>query len=282
MQEQWRIKDLLEWTTRFFTDKGIDKPRLEAEVLLARILEKDRVFLYAHYEQPVNGEEREKFRHFIQRRIKGEPVAYIVGRKEFMSLDFKISPAVLIPRPETELLVENVLELLAAKSDLRICDVGTGSGAIAVSLAVYCPNAQIHASDISAAALEIAQENALRHQAAVQFWQGDLLAPLQNEEAFDIIAANLPYISEQEFHNLAPGVKNYEPVGALLAAGDGLDIYRRLLPQVKRLLKSEGYLFFEIAPRQSDQALEMLQGFADAIVIEDLSGRQRLIKARMR
>lgn len=280
MQEQWRIKDLLEWTTRFFTDKGIEQPRLEAEVLLARVLENDRVFLYAHYDQPVNAEEREKYRHFIQRRLKGEPVAYIAGYKEFMSLDFKVSPAVLIPRPETELLVEKVLELTVGQDNFRICDVGTGSGAIAVSLAVYCPTAQIYAVDISAEALEIARENAFRHQARVQFVQGDLLVPLQAEQAFDIIAANLPYISEEEFQTLEPGVRDYEPTGALLAAGDGLDIYRRLLPQAVSLLKDDGYLLFEIAPGQSARAAEMFRGFAEVVVIEDLTGRQRLIKAR--
>lgn len=280
MQEQWRIKELLEWTTRFFTDKGIEQPRLEAEVLLARVLENDRVFLYAHYDQPVNAGEREKYRHFIQRRLRGEPVAYITERKEFMSLDFKISPAVLIPRPETELLVEKVLELAADRNDLRICDVGTGSGAIAVSLAVYCPAAQIYAVDISASALEIARENALRHQVRVQFALGDLLAPLQDEAAFDIIAANLPYISEEEFCTLERGVRDYEPAGALLAAGGGLDIYRRLLPQAVRLLKPDGYLLFEIAPGQGERAVAMLGDFAEVAVIEDLAGRPRLIKAR--
>lgn len=280
MQEQWRIKDLLEWTTRFFTDKGIEQPRLEAEVLLARVLENDRVFLYAHYDQPINAEEREKYRQFIQRRLKGEPVAYIAGHKEFMSLDFKVSPAVLIPRPETELLVEKVLELAADQNDLRICDVGTGSGAIAVSLAVYCPTAQVYAVDISAEALEIAGENALRHQTGVQFAQGDLLAPLQDEPAFDIIAANLPYISEEEFCTLEAGVRDFEPTGALLAAGDGLDMYRRLLPQAVRLLKPDGYLLFEIAPGQNDRAVEMLRDFAEVAVIEDFAGRPRLIKAR--
>ncbi|MDD3268816.1 MAG: peptide chain release factor N(5)-glutamine methyltransferase [Syntrophomonadaceae bacterium] len=280
MQEQWRIKELLEWTTRFFADKGMEKPRLEAEVLLARVLEKDRVFLYAHYDQPVNSQEREKYRHFIQRRLKGEPAAYIAGHKEFMSLDFKVSPAVLIPRPETELLVEKVLELAMVQNNPRICDVGTGSGAIAVSLAVYCPAAQIYASDISAAALVIARENALRHQARVQFVQGDLLAPLQAEGGFDIIVANLPYISEAEFQTLEAGIREYEPASALIAPGDGLDIYRRWLPQASQLLKDDGYLLFEIAPQQSTQALEMLEGFAEVAVIEDLAGRQRLVKAR--
>ncbi|MDD2620336.1 MAG: peptide chain release factor N(5)-glutamine methyltransferase, partial [Syntrophomonadaceae bacterium] len=258
MQKHWKIQELLEWTTRFFTDKGIEKPRLEAEVLLARVLESDRVFLYAHYDRPVNSLERQAFRHFIQRRIKGEPAAYIVGHKEFMSLDFKVSPAVLIPRPETELLVEQVIELAAGKNGMRICDVGTGSGAIAVSLAVYCPHAQIYASDISSAALETARENAARHQVEVKFVQGDLLSSLQEEEPFDIIAANLPYISESELQALDPGVKDYEPVGALLASGDGLDIYRRLLPQAMQCLKSDGYLIFEIAPRQSARALELV------------------------
>lgn len=280
MQQHWRIKELLEWTTRFFTEKGIVNPRLEAEVLLARILGKDRVYLYAHFDKPVNREEREQYRHYIIRRIKGEPVAYITGHKEFMSLDFKLSPAVLIPRPETELLVELALDLARDRNEVRVCDVGTGSGAIAVSLAVYCPAARVYATDISLPALEVAQENADRCGAEVSFFHGDLLAPLQNEGSFDIILANLPYIPEEEFKDLDRGIKDYEPAGALLAAGDGLDIYRRLIPQALQLISPGGYMLMEIAPHQSQKALEMVQDFADFCLIKDLAGLDRIIKAR--
>ncbi|MEN6349693.1 MAG: peptide chain release factor N(5)-glutamine methyltransferase [Syntrophomonas sp.] len=280
MQQQWRIKELLEWTTRFFAEKGIVNPRLEAEVLLARILEKDRVYLYAHFDKPVNRDEREQFRHYIIRRVKGEPVAYITGHKEFMSLDFQVNPAVLIPRPETELLVELALDLAGGMNEVRICDVGTGSGAIAISLAAYCPTARVFATDISPEALKIARGNAARYGDKVSFHQGDLLSPLQDKGSFDIIVANLPYIAEAEFRELEPGVREYEPSGALLAPGDGLDIYRRLVPQALKVLSPGGYILMEIDPRQSKKALEMVQGFSDYHLVQDLAGLDRIVKAR--
>ncbi|MBP1762621.1 MAG: Peptide chain release factor N(5)-glutamine methyltransferase, partial [Firmicutes bacterium] len=137
MQTVWRIKDLLEWTTRYFLDKGISESRLEAEILLAHVLKKDRVYLYANYEAPVNTDERAIYKEYIKRRAKSEPIAYITGHKEFMSLDFEVSPQVLIPRPDTELLVETAIKLSCDLNAIRIVDVGTGSGAIAVSLAYY-------------------------------------------------------------------------------------------------------------------------------------------------
>ncbi|WP_061213082.1 peptide chain release factor N(5)-glutamine methyltransferase [Syntrophomonas wolfei] len=280
MQQQWLIKELIDWTTRFFADRGLAEPRLEAEVLLAHVLLQNRVYLYTHYDQPVNQEERQQFRELIKRRIKGEPLAYIVGYKEFMSLEFKLNQAVLIPRPETELLVEEALEIARAKEGLRICDVGTGSGAIAVSLAFYLPTAQVYATDISAEALEKARENALRHSVAITFYQGDLLSPFLKEEPYDIIVANLPYISKEEFLMLDSGVKDYEPSPALLAPGDGLELYRRLLPQAYTLLVSGAYLLLEIGHEQGSRAREMMQGWGETEIIKDLAGRDRLIKSR--
>ncbi len=282
MQQQWRIKEILEWTTRFFMEKGIEEPRLEAEVLLARVLQKDRVYLYANYEAPVNQEERVSYRGFISRRVNGEPLAYIVGYKEFMSLEFKISPDVLIPRPDTELLVETVIDLARDKGDLRICDVGTGSGAIAVSLAYYLPDSCVYASDICSRALEIARKNAQRHKVDVHFSLGDLLYPLLNEKKFDVITANLPYISPAEYAELEQGVRIYEPGKALLASGDGLDIYRRFLPQACTMLKSGAYLFIEIGSGQGEQALNMGQEFefSRRQILKDTAGRDRLLVLR--
>ncbi|ABI69685.1 peptide chain release factor N(5)-glutamine methyltransferase [Syntrophomonas wolfei] len=280
MQQQWLIKELMDWTTRFFADRGLEEPRLEAEVLLAHVLLQNRVYLYTHFDKPVNQEERQQYREVIKRRIKGEPLAYIVGHKEFMSLEFKLNQAVLIPRPETELLVEEALEIAEGKEGLRICDVGTGSGAIAVSLAFYVPTAQVYATDISADALEKARENATRHGVAITFYQGDLLFPLLNEEPFDIIVANLPYIGSKEFILLDSGVKDYEPALALLAPGDGLDLYRRLLPQAAALLAPEGCLLLEIGHEQGSRAREMMQGWGETEIIKDLAGRDRLLKSR--
>lgn len=280
MQKIWRIKDLLEWTTRYFLDRGMQTPRLEAELLLAHVLEKNRVYLYAYYEEPVNQEERETFRNYIKRRITGEPLAYIVGRKEFMSLNFKVNPDVLIPRPDTEILVETALEIARENNLKRICDVGTGSGAIAVSLAVYLPDTEIYAVDLSPAALDIARGNARLHNVNIFFREGDLLGPIAGEDRLDMVLANLPYVTEVEMEELESGVKDWEPRMALVAGGDGLDIYRRLVPQAYAILKPGGYILWEIDPRQAETARDMLSDFNEIEIIKDGAGRDRVIKAR--
>lgn len=281
MQSRWSIKEMLDWTTQYFASKGIDTPRLDAEVILAHVLQKDRVYLYANYELPVNSMEREQYRNLIKRRIAFEPTAYLTGCKEFMSLNFMVSPAVLIPRPDTELLVEKAIELGKQISRPRICDVGTGSGAIAVSLAHYLPDACVHASDLSSDALEIAQNNAQSIKVEVHFHEGDLLAGLDEEEPFDIITANLPYIPEDEYTLLAAEVKDYEPPIALKAKGDGLDLYRRLLPQALQMLKPGAYLLIEIAWNQRQKAAAMAsEYFLDVEVLKDMAGHDRVLMAR--
>ena len=207
------------WTTRYFEDQGIAAARLEAEILLAYALQTDRVFLYTYFDKPVNQQERARFRSLIQRRARHEPVAYITGIKEFMSLSFEVSPAVLIPRPETELLVEKALDLCANKR-WRICDMGTGSGAIAVSLAYYS-DARVTAVDISGAAIEIAKRNAERHGVQIEFCQSDLFAGVDPDQQFDLITANLPYITADEYKTLDAGVRRYEPKRPCWRAGMG-------------------------------------------------------------
>lgn len=279
MKEEWNIKELLGWTTRYFSVKGIDNPRLEAEVLLAHVLKQERVHLYANFDLPVNQSEREKFRDVIQRRTQGEPSAYITGCKEFMSLKFQVNPNVLIPRPDTEMMIEKILEI-PARELIDLCDVGTGSGAIAISLAHYLPEARVSATDISAAALATARINAAENGVVIDFLQGDLLAPLANHPPFDLIAANLPYIAKNEYIALEKEVKEFEPVQALLAPGDGFDIYRRFLDQALEKIKPGGYLFIEIAYNQGEKALEMAQAYSEAEIIKDLAGRERILKAR--
>lgn len=281
MQNRWSIKEMLEWTTRYFASKGIDNPRLEAEVILAHVLQKDRVYLYANYELPVNSVEREQYRYLIKRRINFEPTAYLTGYKEFMSLKFMVSPAVLIPRPDTELLVEKAIEVGKNISRPRICDVGTGSGAIAVSLAHYLPEAGVHASDISFEALKIAQYNAQSTAVEVHFHQGDLLEGLTDEGPFDIITANLPYIPEDEYVLLATEVKDYEPSIALKVKGDGLDLYRRLLPQALKMLNPGGHLLIEIAWNQGQKAVSIAsEYFLHIEILQDMAGRDRVLMAR--
>lgn len=290
MAGTWTIKELLAWTQGYFRDHGLVDPRLEAELLLAHVLGQSRVYLYANYEAPSNPHEREVYRNLIKRRATGEPLAYITGTKEFMSLTYQVGPQVLIPRPETELLVEQVIDLArAAKASLeegefhsaiRICDVGTGSGAIAVSLAYYLPESRVSAIDLSPAALEFARTNAQRNEVDIEYLQGDLLAPLAGGEPFDFIVANLPYIPEPEYLALDRGILNYEPREALLAGGDGLDLYRRLLPQALDLLNPGGYILYEIGAEQGADALDLMGQFTEVELLTDLAGRDRIIRAR--
>lgn len=280
MRKDWSIKDMLIWTTRYFDDRGMQEARLEAEILLAHVLQKNRVYLYANYEKPVNAGERQLYRDFIKRRTEGEPCAYITGQKEFMSLTFKVCPDVLIPRPDTEVIVEAALDLIALGGIERVCDVGTGSGAIAISLAYYAPQIEVFAVDISAKALNVARCNADYHNVNIEFHAGDLLAPLQNETEMDMIVANLPYLTASQLEQADDGVKKYEPRLALVADRDGLDTYRRLLPQVLGRLRPGGYLLWEIDPSQEEVALELAQDLADAEVLPDWGKRSRVVKAR--
>jgi release factor glutamine methyltransferase len=278
--QNWTVKELLEWTSNYFREKNINEARLEAEIMLARALGKDRVYLYANYDAPVNQDERSVFREFIKRRVRKEPLAYITGTREFMSLEFKVNPAVLIPRPESEILVEKAIDLFKDQP-CTICDIGTGSGALAISLAHYLPLARVFATDISRQALDTARDNAASLQVEVEFLEGDLLSPfLDKENCFDLIVANLPYIPLEEYHALDPGVKNYEPQIALLAPGDGLDIYRRLLPQAYTVLKEGAYLFIEIGWQQGEKAIQMMNNFAEVQIIKDLAGFDRVVMAR--
>ena len=283
MTANWTIKELVLWTTAYFSEKGIKQPRLEAEVLLAHVLGRDRVYIYANYDAPTRQNERDVFRHYIKRRVNGEPLAYITGHREFMSLDFTVNPAVLIPRPDTEILVESVINTARSQDGIRIIDVGTGSGAIAVSLAYYLPRAEILATDISKDALEIAEFNAKKHGVTVNFHQGDLLEPFNHDESFepfDYIVANLPYITQSEFTQLDKEVRDFEPGQALLAPGDGLDIYRRLLQQAPEYLKPQGCLVFEIGAGQGDAARKMFADIYQLELVPDLAGRDRVIIAR--
>ncbi|MDD4775061.1 MAG: peptide chain release factor N(5)-glutamine methyltransferase [Syntrophomonas sp.] len=280
MRTDWTIKDLLSWTTRYFEGRGMQGARLEAEILLAHALQKNRVYLYANYDKPVNANERQSFRDLIKRRSEGEPSAYITGQKEFMSLSFDVSPDVLIPRPETEVLVEIALGLIEKGDILRICDIGTGSGAIAVSLAYYAPKLEVVAVDISPPALRVACGNADKHQVNIRFCAGDLLAPLVHETDLDMIIANLPYLTENQFQQSADEVRRHEPRLALVAGHDGLEVYRRLLPQALEALRPGGHLLLEIDPSQDELARDLAKDFSEVEIVPDWSNRSRVIKGR--
>lgn len=279
--KKWLIRDLLQWTSQYFFEQKLEQSRLEAEVLLGHVLNQNRIYLYSNYDKPVNVNELTLYRELIKRRISGEPLAYILGYKEFMSLEFKVNPTVLIPRPDTEILVEKALELIDINHVKHVCDVGTGSGAIAISLAYYRQDIKVSACDISADALEIARENAVNHNVDINFYHSDLLDALQGEK-FDLITANLPYISEAEFAELDLGVKNYEPSLALLAEENGLSLYRRLLTSCSDFLNDGAFIIIEISPEQVNEVKQIVfaSGLQYIVLVKDLAGRDRVILTR--
>ncbi len=254
--------------------------RRDAELLLRSVTGWDRAFVLAHDEAPLDADAERAFREAIARRALGEPVQYIVGEQEFWGLALKVTPAVLIPRPETEHVIEAVLARVSRDADLQIADVGTGSGAIAIALAKELPRSRVLATDISQAALEVARENAARHSVAdrIDFVRCDLLPDAPGN--FDVLASNPPYIAEDERESLAREVKDFEPQQALFAGATGYEIYQRLLPVAAHALKPGGWLVLEIGAGQSAQLREMLREWRDVATMRDLAGIERVVCAR--
>jgi release factor glutamine methyltransferase len=296
MERVWTIGDVLKWTARRFAESDFAQPRLEAEVLLGHALGKDRVKLYTDYGQPLIPEELAAYRELVRQRLRGVPTAYLTGKKEFMSLSFKVNRDVLIPRPETELLVEAAASLARTgfrDREIFIVDVGTGTGAIAICLGRFLPQARVLGIDISPAALMVARENAclLRVADRVRFQEGDLLGPLlqgeaglREERAVDMVTANLPYVPAGEIPSLPVEVRGYEPALALDGGRDGLDCYRRLVPEAARVLKPGGYLLAEIGAGQGKRArgLFVPEFWSEVTVRPDYAGRDRVLIARVR
>lgn len=280
----WTVRRVLEWTIPHLKAHGSESPRLDAEILLAHARGCPRIQLYTNYDEPLTEGQRAVMRDLVQRRAAAEPVAYLVGHREFFGLDFRVSRDVLIPRPDTETLVVAGLEFLATRPQPRVLDVGTGSGCIAISLAVNAPNAILVATDQSAAALEIARENAARHGVddRIRFVEGDLYAPLSVSEPFDLIVSNPPYIASAEIDTLAPDVRLHEPRAALDGGPDGLAIIRRLLADARAFLSPAGGLLIEISSEQAESVTQLLAAsgaFEDIRVIHDLSRQPRVVQA---
>lgn len=278
----WTIGRLLQWSEGFFREKGIETPRLDAEVLLAHVLEKPRIYLYVHYDQPLDPEELAAYRGFVRRRAAREPVAYLVGEREFMGLTFAVSPAVLVPQPDTEALVSEVQKRLLRKSGVRIADVGTGSGAIALSLLHALPDLTAAAVDVSAAALKVARENADRFGLTdrVMFYEGDLLAPLLGQ-TFDAVLSNPPYIPRGDIAALPPEVQA-EPRLALDGGADGLDFYRRLVREAAAFLCPGGFLAVEAGQGEAVVISELARtnGWIEVEITKDLAGIDRVVTMR--
>lgn len=281
----WTILKLIRWTEERFKKESIPCARLEAEVLLAESLGMDRVGLYIHYDQPLTSAELTRFKEMVIRRLKREPLAYIIGRKEFWSMAFKVTPDVFIPRPETEILVEEALKIATMErrgdKPLKILDIGTGSGAIVIALAKELPNAYLEATEISAKALEVARENAYAHGVAarIEFRQEDLFPPFG--KLFDLIVANPPYIPRRHITSLPPEVRHFEPPLAWDGGEDGLDFFRRLFSQISKFLQPQGWFLTEIGAGQEEEIKKIATKMADlspGIFVRDLAGINRVFK----
>ena len=276
---------LLDKATKFLAEKGSESPRLDTEVLLSHALACKRIELYTRHDEAATEESRQKFRDLVRQRIEGCPVAYLVGRKEFFSLEFEVNRAVLIPRPDTECVVDECLRLAKGMTEPRILDIGTGSGCLAVAVARHHKTAQVTAVDLSREALTVALANAARHQVAerIRFLQGDLFHPIPTGETFDIVLSNPPYIPRGEIEKLERGVCNYEPHLALDGGPDGYAIFDRLIAETAGYLKAGGYLIVEIGSPQEGPARERIDrqgGYELAKTIRDGSGHPRVLRAR--
>jgi len=280
--EQWTILRLLDWTTRFFESKDIDTARLDAELLLAHALECRRIDLYARYDQVPTGEPLAQFREMVRARGQRVPAKYLVGTSEFYSLTFDVGPSVLVPRPETEFLVERALELMAPDADITVADLGTGTGAIAIALATQRPQAHIVATDLSPDALAVAKANAQRHEVTdrVEFREGSWFQAFEPASAFDVIASNPPYVADHELANAMPEVRDHEPRLALEAGTDGLDALRVLVPGAAAWLVPGGWLIVEIGAGQAKAVTDLAEatGDYDAIAVApDFQGIDRVV-----
>jgi release factor glutamine methyltransferase len=332
-KDSWTLLEVLRWTTGRFEERGLATPRLDAEILIAAALRLSRVQLYVQFERPLAAAELGAIREHVRRRQSGESVAYVVGHKEFFGLEFAVDHRVLVPRPDTETLVDEALARVRERfavaapreaSDeasaeasvrngsetapaplgdgapaetatlpqpavapesapaftVRIADIGTGSGAIAITLAKQLPQAEVYAVDLSAPALEVAHSNAARHNVAVTFLEGDLTQPLGPQGPFDLIVANLPYVPSAEIDGLAAEVRS-EPRAALDGGADGLDLLRRLVRAAPALLTMGGALVLEIGAGQAQQTAQLCRdaGFIDTRLRRDLGAIERVISA---
>ena len=281
-ERQWTILSLIQWTTSYFETHHIENPRADAEILLSHALNLERIDLYLRHDQPLNPAELSRFKLLIKRRVQREPIAYITGIKEFWSLDFRVTTGVLIPRPETECLVERALPCLSGDNHLRVLELGTGSGVISIALASEKPNHHYFASDLSVSAVNLARENVKRQNLdlSVSLFVGDWFQPLKLAEGgfFDMIITNPPYIRTEEIDRLEPEINQYEPRISLDGGIDGLACIKQILDQAQYYLKPKGSLLLEMGydQRENIEAILNSIGCYDNIsFFTDYSGHDR-------
>ena len=285
-QSVWTIAQLLTWTTDFFREHGIENPRLDAEVLLGAVLGKDRMYLYVHFDEPLEPAELARYRSHVRERAGHVPLAYVLGRREFMGLDFRVTRDTLIPRPDTELLVQCAVDFLRARAaeggdEHSIADIGTGTGAIALSVLHYTEGTRADAVDISPAAAEVARENAERLGLAerIEVHVGDLTAPLAGH-SYDVILSNPPYIPTADISGLMPEVRSYEPHLALDGGRDGLTFYRRLAADAPALLRDSGMLAVEVGIDEARDVAALMEAHPRIVrteILKDLAGIERVV-----
>ncbi len=286
MSEEWTLGRLLQWTADFLKERGADSPRLDAEVLLAQVRGCPRIALYTAFDELADETTRTKFRELVKQRAAGTPVAYLAGKREFYSLSFRVTPAVLIPRPETEFVAIGLLDWIKQSPQpperWRIVDVGTGSGILAIVAARSVSNADVTAIDISPAALEIARANAADHGVAerIQFIESDLLAALPAVRELDVIVSNPPYVSTSEWEQLKRDVRDFEPREALDAGPLGTEVIERLIPQAAERLRADGTLFIEVSPMIEPRVRQLLTAdgrYEELPSLKDLAGHARVV-----
>lgn len=280
---------LLEWTSDYLRDNGAESPRLDAEVLLAEARGCKRIELYTAFDEVADDTLRTSFRELVRRRASGTPVAYLVGHREFYSLPFRVTPDVLIPRPETEQLVVCLLDLVkehyAMADRVRVADVGTGSGVLAVCAAKHIANCDVVGLDISPAALEVAKANAAHHEVAdrIEFLESDLLAATTSSQQFDFVVSNPPYVSESEYAELSSEVRDHEPRTALVGGAQGTEIIERLVREAATVLKPAGWLIMEISPMIAEAVRGFFSpesGFSNCEIKSDHAGHLRTVVAQ--
>jgi release factor glutamine methyltransferase len=278
-----RLKEALDNAIEYLTSRDVGSPRMNAEMLLMFTIGCDRAYFFAHPERELTDDEASRYTDVVNERARGVPSQYIIGHQEFWGLDFIVNPSVLIPRPETEHLIETVLELSKSyrSETLKIIDVGTGSGAIALALAKEFPEADVHAADISAEALEVARANAARLGFdRVRFHQSDVLADVMHDASFDFVVSNPPYVALTEEDKVQDVVKKFEPRVAVFAGTHGLDVIRRLIPQSREALRPGGSLLMEVGYSMSESVMELLGDWDDVHSVPDLQGIPRVIVGR--
>lgn len=282
--DQWTVRRVLEWTIGHLKKHGSDSPRLDAEVLLAHARGCSRIQLYTAYDEVLSEPIRQKMRDLVKRRTNAEPVAYLVGMKEFYSLQFEVNQHVLVPRPETELLVMEGLRLLKPIPTPKVLELGVGSGCISAALAVNHKGAQIVGVEIDPETLAVAQRNLERHKVAdrVELRRGDLFTPLAAGEQFDVLISNPPYVPTGEISQLDATVRQHEPHGALDGGHDGLDIIRKIAQGAQMVIRPGGWILLEFSPEQAEKVRQILaeQGFEGITILNDLGQVARVAAAQ--